>query len=148
MRALPCLLALLCTGLVSCGQAGPAHPEEPAVRTFLERYFSTWSAADMDGYGDCFHPLARIVFVGTNGEVRSQGLTDFLHGQKMGHASANEPMTEVPTAMDITLEDRGAQARVRWKLTKGGGIVTGTDFFTLVSTPKGWKIISLVFYND
>ena len=148
MRALVFLLALIGPLLSSCGHASSSHPEEPAVRSFLGRYFSTWSAADMEGYGNCFHPLARIVFVGRNGESRSEGLTDFLHGQKMGHASSTEAMTEVPTSMSITMEDRGAQALVRWKLTKGNSIVTGTDLFTLVSTPKGWKIMSPVFYND
>lgn len=148
MRAFLCLLAPIGLLLSSCGQAATPHPNEGEVRTFLNRYFSTWSAADMDGYGDCFHPLARVIFMGQKGEAKSEGLTDFLHGQKMGHAASNEPMTEVPTSMSITMEDRGAQALVRWKLTKGSTTVTGTDLFTLVFTPKGWKIMSLVFYND
>lgn len=57
-------------------------------------------------------------------------------------------MTEVPTEMNISGDTRVAQAAVRWKLTKGREIITGTDFFTLVKTAEGWKIASLVFYND
>jgi hypothetical protein len=50
--------------------------------------------------------------------------------------------------MKILRDDRTAQASVRWKLTKGTEITTGTDCFTLIKTPVGWKIMSLVFYND
>jgi len=140
-------LALLLLFLISgCTEA--ASPGETEVRTFLNRYFSTWSAKDMDGYGGCFHPQARITFVGKGGVSQSDGLTDFLHGQKLSHAQATAPMTEVPTDMKITMDARVAQAAVRWKLTKGAEIVTGTDYFTLIQTESGWKIVSLVFYND
>lgn len=121
--------------------------EEKEVRTFLERYFSTWSAKDMDGYGSCFHEQARISYV-HQGVPHTQGLTDFLHSQKLSHATASAPMTEIPTNMKILRDDRTAQASVRWKLTKGAEITTGTDCFTLIKTPAGWKILSLVFYND
>ena len=144
---LPALVLLASSFLPSCSPAAPPHPGEPAVRDFLGRYFSTWSAQDMDGYGACFHPQARISYV-QNGMPQTQGLTDFLHGQKMGHATAREPMTEVPTGMQILMDDRTAQASVRWKLTQGSRIVTGTDCFTLIKTPQGWAIMSLVFYND
>lgn len=132
--------------LTSCTQA--AHQEQSGIETFLNRYFSTWSAKDMDGYGACFHPTARITFVESGGSASSQGLTDFLHGQKVGHERSPEPMTEVPTAMKISGDGRVAQAEVRWKLTKGHSSITGTDFFTLIKTADGWKIGALVFYND
>lgn len=132
--------------LASCTKA--ANPEEAAVRTFLQRYFSTWSAKDMDGYGACFDPQARITFVSKTGEVQSDGVTDFLHGQNLAHAQTTVPMAEVPTDMKITFDSRVTLAAVRWKLTKGAEIVTGTDNFTLIKTPAGWKIMSLVFYND
>jgi hypothetical protein len=57
-------------------------------------------------------------------------------------------MTEVPTDIKITGDARVAQAQVRWKLTKGRDVVTGTDYFTLLKTPAGWRIAALVFYND
>jgi hypothetical protein len=57
-------------------------------------------------------------------------------------------MAEVPTDMKITADGRVAQAAVRWKLTKGTEVVTGTDYFTLIQTESGWRIMSLVFYND
>ncbi|MDZ4287259.1 MAG: hypothetical protein U0984_04835, partial [Prosthecobacter sp.] len=74
------LVALLsCSLLLSaCNRAD--YAEEPVLRTFLERYFSTWSAQDMEGYGACFDPAARITFVDQSGHGSSQGLTDFLHG--------------------------------------------------------------------
>jgi hypothetical protein len=117
------------------------------VRAFLTHYFATWSAKDMEGYSACFQEQARITFV-HEGVPHSQGLTDFLHGQKLSHATTTVPMAEVPTDMKILRDDRTAQASVRWKLTKGGDITLGTDCFTLIKTPTGWKIMSLVFYND
>ena len=140
------VLCFFCLILTSCTQA--AHQEQGGIETFLNRYFSTWSAKDMDGYGACFHPTARITFVESGGSASSQGLTDFLHGQKVGHERSPEPMTEVPTAMKISGDGRVAQAEVRWKLTKGHSSITGTDFFTLIKTSEGWKIGALVFYND
>ncbi len=136
------LLALM---LMGC-QPEPKS-DSADVREFLTHYFSTWSAKDMDGYGGCFHEQARIVFV-HQGVPQSQGLTDFLHGQKLSHATTTVPMTEVPTDMKILSDERTAQASVRWKLTKGADITLGTDCFTLIKTSTGWKIMSLVFYND
>jgi hypothetical protein len=139
-------LALL---LSQCGPSQPAaHPDEPAVSEFLNRYFSTWSAQDMEGYGASFGEQARISYVEKGGSVRSQGLTDFLHGQKLGHAQSPVKMIEVPLNMKITGDTRVAQAAVKWQLTKGAEIVTGMDYFTLVKTPQGWKIVALVFFND
>lgn len=141
--ALPILL------LAACGpRADKPHPDQAAVLAFIDRYFSTWSARDMDGYGSCFHPSARIVFVSHGGGLQADTLTDFLHGQRLAHAQSDQPMTE--SATDIKLEGDGrlTQATVRWRLVKGAEVVTGTDCFTLVKTDGGWKIISLVFNND
>jgi hypothetical protein len=145
MRTLFLCLALL---LTACTRSTSAHPEESAVRQFLETYFSTWSAQDMDGYAACFSPQARISFVHRGGQTDTQGLTDFLHGQKLGHQSALSPMKEVPLSMEISGDKRVAQAGVRWKLTKGSTEETGLDYFTLIKTPSGWRIISLAFYLD
>ena len=141
-------LILVSSFLIACGQqASETSGNDTDVREFLTRYFSTWSAKDMDGYGECFHEQARISFV-HHGTPHTQGLTDFLHSQKLSHATATTAMTEVPTDMKIFRDERTAQASVRWKLTKGSDITTGTDCFTLIKTPAGWKIMSLVFYND
>lgn len=141
--------AILASSCISaCGQQTTrASAADPDVRAFLETYFSTWSARDMEGYGACFHEQARVSYV-SKGVPYTQGLTDFLHSQKLSHATASAPMTEVPTDMKILRDERTAQASVRWKLTKGAEITTGTDCFTLIKTPAGWKIMSLVFYND
>ena len=142
--------AMLCLVGVSCDRAPvPApHPDEPAVRAFLERYFSTWSSQDMDGYGGCFAPEARVTYVEKGGALSSQGLTDFLHGQKMGHELSKVPMKEVPLVMQISGDMRVAQAAVSWKLTKGDVVERGWDYFTLRKGQDGWRIVSLVFYQD
>lgn len=140
-------VSFLVLALTLMGCQAESKTDSADVREFLTHYFSTWSAKDMDGYGGCFHEQARIVFV-HQGIPQSQGLTDFLHGQKLSHATTTVPMTEVPTDMKILSDERTAQASVRWKLTKGAEITLGTDCFTLIKTSTGWKIMSLVFYND
>lgn len=135
--------------LLSATACGPGNSttEEGAVRAHLERYFATWSAQDMDGYGACFHPQARVSFVqGQNTSV--QGLTDFLHGQRLTHQTAATPMKEVPLDMVIQMGKGIATAAVRWELRKEDGNKTGMDFFTLVRTPEGWRIIALVWEQD
>ncbi len=144
-------MAVLVLGLVACTEsktAGAAHPDEAAVRTFLERYFSTWSAQDMAGYEGCFATDARITYVAPDGKLSGQGLTDFIHGQRMAHAQSPVKMVEVPLEMKISGDTLVAQAGVKWKLTKGETIETGLDYFTLRKAADGWRIVSLVFYQD
>ena len=140
------LLSLAC--LTCCSPKSASHPDDAAIRTFLTRYFSTWSARDMDGYGGCFDPQARILFVAQNGEIVSEGTVDFLQGQKLAHERSETPMTERPLEMKIQGDAKVAQAAVTWVLTKGSKEERGTDFFTLRRGGDGWKIASLVFYGE
>ena len=127
---------------------GGAASDDKEVRTFLERYFPTWSAQDMDGYGGCFHSQARITYVGKNGQIESMGLTDFLHSQRMAHETSPVKMTEVPLEMKIHAGKLITQAAVTWKLSKGAETNTGTDNFTLVKDNGSWRIIALAFDQD
>ena len=102
----------------------------------------------MVGYEGCFYPSARINFVAKDGNIDGLGLTDFIHSQKMAHQTSPSPMTEVPVSMTIELHEPVTQAAVHWKLSKAGQDQTGIDFFTLVKTPAGWRIVSLSFFND
>lgn len=131
-----------------CSSHPSPHPDDASIRAFLTRYFSTWSASDMDGYAACFHPQARILFVGPSGQVISEGLTDFLHGQRLAHETASVSMTEKPVEMNIQGDSKIAQAVVTWVLTKGAAEQHGTDFFTLKRDGENWKIMTLVFYGD
>ena len=140
-------LAFLALTLSCCSQQPAA--EEAVVRTFVEHYFSSWSAQDMDGYAACFDAQARITFVTKYGKVNGEGLTDFIHGQRMSHQLSPHPMKEVPLSIKIELHPPVAQAAVTWRLSREGGKdETGMDFFTLAKTGDGWRIMSLVFYND
>lgn len=140
---------LLAFSLTSCDAHPEAHPEESAVRAFLERYFSTWSAQDMDGYGACFHETARVTWLPAKGAPpRTDTLSDFLHGQRLGHQTATEPMRETADHMEVLMDERSALARVKWTLVKGAQKTTGIDHFSLIKTPQGWRIIHLLFYSD
>jgi len=145
------LVTLLIAGiLASCARQGiPNNNNEPAVREFLERYFSTWSAQDMDGYAECFHETARItVLTDSGGTPHTETLSDFLHGQRMAHKTATEPMRETADSMTIQADERAAVVRVPWTLLKGSQKSTGFDHFSLIKTSGGWKIIHLLFYGN
>ena len=141
------LLAMALMLVPACSEPAPSEGEKE-VRAHLERYFATWSAQDMEGYAACFHPQARICFNLGEGRVSSEGLTDFVHGQKMSHQTATSPMKEVPLEMKITTAKAVAQAVVKWELRKADGNKTGTDLFTLTRTADGWRIIALVWEQD
>ncbi len=134
--------------LPACAPSATTHPDDAAVRVMLNHYFNTWSQRDMEGYGKCFDPQARILFVAKNGDVVSEGVTDFLHGQKLGHEQAASPMSERPLEIKIQGDALIAQAAVKWVLTKGSKEERGTDFFTLRRVGDEWKIVSLVFYAE
>jgi hypothetical protein len=149
-RALLLLAAVLLLLPASCrAPVSAANPEEPAIRQFLERYFSTWSAQDMDGYAACFHESARVTFLTDPASPpRTDTLSDFLHGQRLSHKTASEPMRETADSFEIRADHRAALARVRWTLVKGAERSTGIDHFSLIKTDSGWKIIHLLFYAD
>jgi ketosteroid isomerase-like protein len=140
-------LALVAALLLACC-GGQASADDKEVRGFLEHYFATWSAQDMDGYGGCFSEQARVTFVGKEGRAESMGLTDFLHSQRMAHQTSQVRMNEVPLEMNIRSGRLITQAAVTWKLTKGTEVNTGTDYFTLVKAAGGWRIIALAFDQD
>jgi putative lumazine-binding protein len=139
------LVMLVCS---SCPDGGKSAADTPEVRAFLTRYFATWSARDMDGYGACFDPQARILYVSKEGQIMSDGTINFLHGQKLAHEQSATPMTELPLQMTIQGDARVVQAAVTWVLQKGPTEERGTDFFTLRRDGEGWKIVSLVFYGE
>ena len=144
---LPRLLTVLAAAMALSCCTGKAS-DDKEIRSFLERYFATWSAQDMDGYGACFHDQARITFVGKGGRSESMGLTDFLHSQRMAHQTSPVKMNEVPLEMNIHTGKSITQAAVTWKLTKGSDAETGTDYFTLIKAEGGWHIIALAFDQD
>jgi hypothetical protein len=141
-----CLLSLLL--LAACAPAEKGQTDEAGVRTLLNRYFSTWSARDMEGYGSCFQPQARVFYLARDGKLSNQALTDFLHDQKMAHEEAGSPMNEKPIEMKIQGDQKVAQAAVTWVLNIGPKQVKGTDFFTLQRDGDQWKIVTLVFYGE
>ncbi len=143
-----CLMLALLLAVPACTSSPSTHPEDASIRTFLNRYFSTWSAKDMDGYASCFDAQARILYLGESGQVVSQGLTDFLHSQRLAHETASVPMVEKPLEMTIQGDARAVQAQVTWVLTKGSKEERGTDFFTLKRSGSDWKIVTLVFYGE
>jgi hypothetical protein len=146
MKLQACVFSVLM--LAACAPRATVQPDEEGIRAVLNRYFSTWSARDMEGYGSCFQPQARIFYLAADGKLTNQALTDFLHEQRMTHEQATSPMSEKPLEIRIQGDARVAQAAVTWVLTIGPKQITGTDFFTLQRDGAQWKIVSLMFYGD
>jgi hypothetical protein len=146
-RLLSCVISFMM--LTACTpKATTVQTDEEGVRAVLNRYFSTWSARDMEGCSSCFHPQARIFYLAEDGKLSSQGLTDFLHEQRVNHETVPSPMSEKPLDFRIQGDARVAQAVVTWVLNIGPKQIYGTDFFTLQRDGNQWKIVSLVFYGD
>jgi hypothetical protein len=141
-------MALIALIPVCCSPKPAAHPDDAAIRAFLTRYFETWSGRDMEGYGACFDPQARILFVAKDGGIVSEGTVDFLHGQKLAHEQSQSPMSERALEMKIQGDTKVVQAVVPWVLSRGSKEERGTDFFTLRRGAMGWKIVSLVFHGE
>lgn len=144
-RGLVVLVLLLTVG---CAGRKAGHPREGEVRAALVKYFAVWSSQDMEAYAACFHPQARVFFLDKSGRVTGQGLTDFVHGQRMAHAQSPVAMREEPVEMKFLIDDTAAQAQVTWRLVKGTQEERGTDLFTLKREGNDWKIVSLVFYGE
>ncbi len=120
---------------------------EAEVVAFLESYFATWSAGDMEAYRAHFHEQATIVYV-EGGAVRSALARDpFVDMQAALVAQAPEPMTETIQSYVIDADGVGAVATVEWLLQAGARRDRGVDRFVLVRQADGaWKAVSLLFY--
>ncbi len=118
--------------------------ENAALGEFVGRYFSTWSACDIDGYGRCFHPTARVWF----GAVSSMPLPEFLESQRRAHAESPVRLTESPLSWQGDVKNGLAHVRVHWELHRGSESVRGYDFFTLAFSEGRWQIVALIFNEE
>lgn len=127
-------------------QAPPSDPRAADVQELIRRYFRTWSAQDMQGYGACFLDGACVQFLTADGQLRLSQLPEFLAGQRQAHRMALHRQTEVPETIDIRFEGELARVVVYWKLTAGPKLEYGYDHFTIVKSRGIWRIANLLFY--
>ncbi len=130
-------------------EAQPSKDEDPRlgeVRTFVDRYFRSWSDQDMNTYDSCFLPEAVIQFIDDRGAITSKGKTRFVSEQREVHRRSVERNVEVPESVEVRLEGRLAHAVVIWKLTSGERVQKGYDHFTLLKREGKWRIVNLTFY--
>jgi pyroglutamyl-peptidase len=123
-----------------------ADPREEGVRELIERYFRTWSAQDIDRYGQCFMPQAAIQLIDAGGRLTTMPLRQFLETQRASHRDAEHPLTETPETIEIKFEGVLARVIVYWKLVSGEREEYGYDHFTLMPAGGGWRIANLIFY--
>ncbi len=126
--------------------ASAADEREKDVREFIDRYFRTWSAKDMERYGQCFMPQAAIQLIGPDGRLTTTPLRPFLESQREGHRKSKTGMTEAPESVDVRFEGRLARVVVFWKLVEGERVEYGYDHFTLMPSNGEWRIANLIFY--
>jgi pyroglutamyl-peptidase len=123
-------------------------PQEKAIRDLIDRYFSTWSAQDIDRYGQCFMPQAAIQLVNKEGGLVTMPLRQFLMTQRKAHEENTEPMKETPESVEVRFEANLARVIVFWKLTVGEREETGYDHFTFMQSGGQWRIANLIFYES
>jgi pyroglutamyl-peptidase len=107
----------------------------------------TWSAQDLDRYGQCFIPQAVIQLIDPQGRVATMPLKRFLDGQRKSHQEAGQPMVETPESIEVHFEARLARVVVFWKLVAGERVEYGYDHFTLMQSGGQWRIANLIFYS-
>jgi ketosteroid isomerase-like protein len=121
---------------------------EREIFAFIDEYFTTWSAADIDAYGKLFEEAAVIQLIREDGVV-NQTKIPFLEGQRQSHRNSPHPLAEWATSVHIAHHGATARVEVRWRLeSQGRAPETGWDHFTLRRHPDGWKIVNLIFYSD
>jgi len=124
-----------------------AHAPDAEISAFLNKYFATWSAHDIEAYGRCFDVDATIQFLRPDGRLKIHGLRDFLATQRRAQA-ANPHSRETATSVRIERKGDVATAFVRWRLEAGGRIVTGTDCFLLARRKGEWLVTALLVKSD
>jgi pyroglutamyl-peptidase len=123
-----------------------ADPREKEVRELIDRYFTSWSNADLLTYGKCFMPQAAIHMIEPSGRLLTLPLAPFLKSQQEAHRSSPNKMTETPERTEIRFDANLAHALVYWKLVDGERIEYGYDHFTLMKSDGEWRIVNIVFY--
>ena len=146
-------LAVAVATSIGCSSAPPpatraqAAPPDAEIAAFIEEYFATWSAHDIEAYGRCFDVDATIQFLSSDGKLKVHGLRGFLETQRRAQAGQPE-MREAPTSMRIEREGDVATAFVRWRLESGERVVTGTDCFLLARREGEWLVTALLVKSD
>lgn len=126
----------------------PAPEISADLEPFLTSYFGSWSAGDMDGYRDHFHPDAMIYFVEKGRVVVGLPREPFVKGQRDARASSDNPGVEKMTAFRADEDRDAATVAAEWELVEGDESTVGVDRFTLIRDEQWrWKILSLVFYS-
>lgn len=125
------------------------EPEVSAdLEPFLTSYFATWSAGDMDGYKNHFHPRAMIYLIKSGDVLSAMPRDPFVDGQESVRAGSKNPGVEKMTAFEAQEDRVAAVVTADWELIQGNERTVGVDRFTLMRDEQWrWKIISLLFYT-
>jgi hypothetical protein len=127
--------------------AAPANSRKAEVEQLVDRYFRSWSAQDMERYGQCFMPQAAIQLINEDGQLITMALGPFLRSQQEAHRRSANRMVETPETIEIRFDGKLAHALVYWKLVDGARAEFGYDHFTLMQFEGKWRIVNLVFYT-
>jgi hypothetical protein len=145
---------MLCLSSYACSASDDSasdHESEPKMSAdlepFLNNYFATWSAGNLEGYKAHFHENACIATVADGHIMLAMGRDEFAQYQE--HAIQGRNLTERMTSFTADEDDVAATVTAVWALDDGARTTTGIDRFTLIRDRMGhWKIVSLLFYTN
>lgn len=105
------------------------------ILKLLERYFTTWSAGDMEGYKALFHEQATIIQVG-DGDIYTLGRDEFVE-QQTPEPQDTVGRREWMTSWAINEDAVVAEVIAGYELDFGSGTARGVDRFTLMRGGAG-----------
>jgi hypothetical protein len=136
-------LPIFC-GVAPTSLAAQSDSDRAAVMEVVERLFDAMRARDGAMAASVFHPEARLISTGVDGEgdprIQIQSTEGFVSAVGQGGEAWDEPLFDPEVRVDGNL----AHVWVFYRFYLGDRFShCGYDSFQLVRTAEGWKIISL-----
>lgn len=110
----------------------------------IKSYFDGLYTSDAALLRSIFHPLATVIGYGSDGELKTMSLDDFLLFVETVPSPSDKG---VPFDMSVLTADRSGKAAS----VKVHNYYLGRDFIDylhLAETPDGWKITAKAFHSD
>lgn len=116
--------------------------EEEAVRATVELYFQGMMEASPETLRKAFHPDARLIGVGRDGEVMIIPFEKWASGWE--GRDARDPETHVNVIVDVDVHGTAASAKTDLKWPK----VRYIDYLSLLKVGDEWVIVNKIWAQE